>query len=490
MRRDRTAKDLHAALEAAGHFSRSTGIPVRVMDERGGLADGGAGVPAGERQSEPANSGGTCGVCALVYGDGKAAELCRRNRLHGAMQAERFGGKNFYFCTASLLHLSSPIMREGRLLGALVAGPILPYASSEVLWELEKMVGESCPAETNRPGTTNNGGAPGNPGTGNTGSDPATLAPVAPKGSISKQSFDRLISGIQSVDPERVHSLGEVLRRLCADLSDATVELLRDRDEAMELQARLYEYLDDGDSSIYPFAREAELLRRVKEGDEAEARAVLEDLFASGMMHSRRDAARLRARGLELLGAVSRAAVDGGADGDTVLSLNEDYILKLQSSRETEMLLLHLTRAVRNYTGLVREMKNVEHLDVIGRVTSHIRRCYAERITLEDAARLVNLSPSYLSRIFRREMGTGFTAYLNKVRIEKSKVLLGNRDLSLVEVGGMVGYEDQSYFTKVFKRFTGLPPGKYRELRGRFPSDSKEIHVASDEYPEDGAAGS
>ena len=86
------------------------------------------------------------------------------------------------------------------------------------------------------------------------------------------------------------------------------------------------------------------------------------------------------------------------------------------------------------------------------------------------------MSPTYFSKLFSEEMGCRFTAYLNKVRVEKSKLLLKGSGIPLVDIAGLVGYEDQSYFTKVFKRVTGVSPGKYRESGGRAPASSQEIH--------------
>jgi two-component system, response regulator YesN len=73
-------------------------------------------------------------------------------------------------------------------------------------------------------------------------------------------------------------------------------------------------------------------------------------------------------------------------------------------------------------------------------------------------------------------MGCRFTAYLNQVRIGKSKLLLKGSALPIVDIAGLVGYEDQSYFTKVFKRVTGVSPGRYRESGGRVSASSHEIH--------------
>lgn len=90
-----------------------------------------------------------------------------------------------------------------------------------------------------------------------------------------------------------------------------------------------------------------------------------------------------------------------------------------------------------------------------------------KKITLEEVASYVYLSPSYFSKIFKEEMKVNFNTYLNYVRIEKSKKLLLDDSIVLVDLSNLVGFEDQSYFSKVFKKITGVSPGKYRESRGQ-----------------------
>ena len=102
---------------------------------------------------------------------------------------------------------------------------------------------------------------------------------------------------------------------------------------------------------------------------------------------------------------------------------------------------------------------------------------YSEKIILDDVAAETLLSPAYFSKIFKEQTNDNFTHYLNKLRIEKSKSLLRNSSISLVDIAGMVGYEDQSYYSKVFKKITGSTPGKYRDTRGLIESDNQEIHT-------------
>ena len=73
------------------------------------------------------------------------------------------------------------------------------------------------------------------------------------------------------------------------------------------------------------------------------------------------------------------------------------------------------------------------------------------------------INKSYFCNIFKSETGQTFINFLNNYRIEKSKDLLKDLDLSLLDIAHKVGFSNQSYYCTVFKKFTGLTPLKYRE---------------------------
>ena len=100
---------------------------------------------------------------------------------------------------------------------------------------------------------------------------------------------------------------------------------------------------------------------------------------------------------------------------------------------------------------------------LIQKSISYINEHYNEDINLETIANIVHLNPSYFSSIFKKEVGVSFSNYLNKIRIEQSKLLLKNTDSSIVEIALEVGFEDQSYFSKVFKNLTKMTPKQYRQ---------------------------
>ena len=81
--------------------------------------------------------------------------------------------------------------------------------------------------------------------------------------------------------------------------------------------------------------------------------------------------------------------------------------------------------------------------------------------------RTVRLLPLEDEHFAKEETGENISSYINKVRIDRAKLLLADQNISLVDVAALTGFEDQSYFTKVFKAITGQSPKKYRESRKR-----------------------
>lgn len=91
---------------------------------------------------------------------------------------------------------------------------------------------------------------------------------------------------------------------------------------------------------------------------------------------------------------------------------------------------------------------------------------YFEDISLIDVATRFFMDPSYLSKLFKTETDENFIEYLTRKRMEKACELLSAEERKINEVAELVGYENQRYFSQVFKKFTGRTPSEYRETMG------------------------
>jgi AraC-like DNA-binding protein len=101
------------------------------------------------------------------------------------------------------------------------------------------------------------------------------------------------------------------------------------------------------------------------------------------------------------------------------------------------------------------------------RLLAQVDQHFAERFTVGQAARLVGMSKAQFTRQFKQASGTTFVAYVTHIRLSQAARLLKSPDLTIAEVASRVGFSDQSYFDRCFKRAFGQTP---REFRGRLVS--------------------
>lgn len=105
----------------------------------------------------------------------------------------------------------------------------------------------------------------------------------------------------------------------------------------------------------------------------------------------------------------------------------------------------------------------VKSLEKMKTILKYIEEHYAEHITVEDMAKLTYYSKSHFMKFFKAHMGTGFIDYLNDYRLTMAERMLGSSDLTVLETAQACGFDNLSYFNRIFKRKYGQPPGKYRK---------------------------
>ncbi|WP_239615567.1 response regulator transcription factor [Cohnella mopanensis] len=96
-------------------------------------------------------------------------------------------------------------------------------------------------------------------------------------------------------------------------------------------------------------------------------------------------------------------------------------------------------------------------------IAKYMESHYQDEISLQDIAARFFLSREYIARKFKQEYGVTLLDYLSRIRIDKAKLLLHNPHLRIAQVSEMVGYHDEKYFSRVFKKLEGINPGEYRK---------------------------
>lgn len=92
----------------------------------------------------------------------------------------------------------------------------------------------------------------------------------------------------------------------------------------------------------------------------------------------------------------------------------------------------------------------------------YIQEHYAENLSIKDVAEKIGISGGYLSTMFNQEMGESFVEHLNSIKIEHACIYLKQNYFKVYEIAYKVGFQDEKYFTKVFKKVKGITPKEYR----------------------------
>ncbi|RST74328.1 response regulator [Siminovitchia acidinfaciens] len=115
----------------------------------------------------------------------------------------------------------------------------------------------------------------------------------------------------------------------------------------------------------------------------------------------------------------------------------------------------------KSFYSAIQDTQNKDE-SIIQHCLDYLSANYASSISLNDLAKVVHLSASHLSRIFKNNLGVTFVDVLTKIRIERAKDLLENKDLSIQFISNRVGFSSPDYFSSTFRKLEGVSPSQYR----------------------------
>lgn len=162
----------------------------------------------------------------------------------------------------------------------------------------------------------------------------------------------------------------------------------------------------------------------------------------------------------------------------------KDYLLKPIDDQEFQQVMLELVDQIRKKKRVQKLNANLAGKDqskiklfqehilenegnskeyYLREAINYLKNHYQEEINIKDVADHLQISESYLSRLFKKEINHTFVDYLTNFRIKKAMELLKDKTVKVYEVSSLVGYADSRYFSVLFKKYVGVTPTEFRD---------------------------
>ncbi len=261
---------------------------------------------------------------------------------------------------------------------------------------------------------------------------------------------------------------GELLDWLAAEnrTNAAHLELRRERHLRERRRAEaIHEYKRSASDFRFLYLREEPgLMAAIRRGEREEARGILNKILVV-LLHQAGDNLNLvKSFLLEIITMMSRTAVEAGCDAREVFGDKYEDFAELSRIRSDDELSPWLHEVLERLQDAIHRSRNNSPAPGLQAALDFMRENMGEGISRDDAAAAAHMSPSHFSRLFTKMLGENFSDHLARMRVEHAAELLTHTGLSLSAIALDCGFKDQSYFTKVFRKYFDRTPGGYRRL--------------------------
>ena len=374
--------------------------------------------------------------CTILHNDPEQVNLCHETCLTSCMEAVRWGDTYISHCHANFIQIGVPIVYNEKLAGGLIGCPFLMRNPNDQL--------------SNK---------------------------VLKKAKLTKEQkklYSTLLQKIPVIPEKRIKLASELLYSLADFFSIPDLGLLNIRRQLSREQAQVAEEIQKYkrnsktlEHHLLPVLnpkKEKELIIKVRLGDKIGAKTILNEFLGQAMLHNPINIELLKANVLELITILTRAVVEEGANAENILGLKYQFITELSEISDHESLCFWVVKMMESICDNIYQTRNNQHFHILEQACNHIKENYQNKLTLTSVAKNIYISPFYLCHLFKDDLHTTFGEFLTKTRIDAAKSLIRETTFSLSQVALEVGFPDQSYFTKVFKKVEQITPKTYRRL--------------------------
>lgn len=166
---------------------------------------------------------------------------------------------------------------------------------------------------------------------------------------------------------------------------------------------------------------------------------------------------------------LERYAIEHGLEPHISFTIGDAYLRIVEECSNLSDIDIILQDSFRKYQKALELVNKSKYSQKIILALSYINHNLSHKFSLDDVAKHVNIHPSYLSKLIKKELGMSFTDLVLKEKIEEAKLLLKYSNNTLSEISGILNFSSKSYFVKCFKKISGITPVCFKKAEGVTP---------------------
>lgn len=205
-----------------------------------------------------------------------------------------------------------------------------------------------------------------------------------------------------------------------------------------------------------------QIITKLTAGDSNGVKSFLE-LYTSELISQNLPSDKIKNQFFDLIVTANNATKE--LDKTFTSNTFDNAFATLSNENEIKLIKEFAQKFLMECTQAVTNVKKAEENPIIKKVCAYVDENLSCDISLETAADFAGVSSFYLSKLFKEEKGETFINFISDKRLEKSRQLLEQTELSIKEITAEVGYNDQNYFSRIFKNKYGLSPKEYRKVK-------------------------
>ncbi|SDI47986.1 PocR ligand-binding domain-containing protein [Desulfosporosinus hippei] len=404
--------------ESLGSFHNATGLHIEAINNQGVTVS----LLGNIERSE---------FCRYIRSQPEGERKCQDSYKRANFEAAKWEEPYFFRCHAGLVIWAVPIMIQGVSRGSIICGQVLMWEPDHFFYqELKKL----------------NAGIENFERLKNMACKLEVVSPLR-----SQAAADMLFVVVNHMIKRNINSLEEI---------NAT--RLQQQQIRHEIEERKKNNLPElSDYDVY-LKKERKFLRYIRLGDRTRANQTLQSLLTDLQSKTLGDLETIKVRIIELATLTSRAAVEGGANAERIMKLLKDFNKEMEGFERVEKYFYTIQRIVETFLESIFTLADKKHIAIVKNARDFIMENYALPLTVNDVAQHLFISPSHLSRLFREELDCTINDYLTRVRVEQAVEIMKKPEFSVAQVSKAVGFQNQSYFSKVFRKYIGVTPLTYK----------------------------